>query len=351
MGACAPVHDTNRYHGATMTTDESRTVSVDEARSLAERALASLGFSADEVGDIADHLVDSALCGYDYIGLPRVLTIAEDPRTREGRHPIKVVRETKLSLLLDGGNHTGYHAVSRATERAIEKARAAGVAVVGLHNSYLSGRNAYYMEKIASAGLVGIHIASALPVVLPHGGMRPALGTNPLAMGFPSRRGPVVFDMGTASAMRSDVIFHARIGRELPEGVALDVAGHPTRDAAAALQGGGILPFGGHKGYGLSFAIQAMCLLAGAALPRGQVQDYGFLFVVFDPELLVPAADFKDQVEELIQRVKATPLRPGYSEILIPSERAFREREKRRKKGIPLAQPVYEKLAAMARGR
>jgi LDH2 family malate/lactate/ureidoglycolate dehydrogenase len=309
----------------------------------------SLGFSEEEARIITDHLIDSALCGYDYIGLPRILTIAEDPRTRRDRTPIRIVRETKLSLLLDGGNHTGYYAAHHATERAIEKARAAGVAIVGLHNSYLSGRNAYYLEMIARAGLVGIHIASALPVVLPHGGMRAALGTNPLALGFPSGGGPVIFDMGTASMMRSEVIFHSRIRRELPEGVALDAAGHPTRNADEALRGG-ILPFGGHKGYGLSFAIQAMCLLAGAALPRKQVQDYGFLFVVFDPELLIPAEQFKSQVEELIQKVKATPLRPGHTEILIPSERAFREREKRRKTGLPLALPVYEKLTAMAGG-
>lgn len=333
-----------------MASNPDRIVPVDEARTLGERALESLGFTADEACVITDHLIDSALCGYEFAGLPRILTIAEDPRTRQERTPIRVVRETKLSLLLDGGNHTGYYAVHHATERAIEKARAAGVAIVGLHNSYLSGRNAYYLEMIASAGLVGIHIASALPVVLPLGGMRPALGTNPLAMGFPSQRGPVIFDMGTASMMRGEVIFHSRIKRELPEGVALDAAGHPTRNADDALRGG-ILPFGGHKGYGLSFAIQAMCLLAGAALPRNQVQDYGFLFVVFDPELLIPADQFKKQVEELIRKVKATPLRPGHSEILIPSERAFRERDKRRKEGLPLALPVYEKLVAMAGGR
>jgi LDH2 family malate/lactate/ureidoglycolate dehydrogenase len=332
-----------------MPNEITRRITVGEACALGERALESLGFAADEARVITDHLIDSALCGYDYIGLPRVLTIAEDPRTRQARAPIRTVRETKLSLLLDGGNHTGYYAVHHATERAIDKARAEGVAIVGLHNSYLSGRNAYYLEMIAAAGMVGIHIASALPVVLPHGGMRAALGTNPLAMGFPSQRGPVIFDMGTASMMRSEVIFHSRIRRELPEGVALDAAGHPTRNSDEALRGG-ILPFGGHKGYGLSFAIQAMCLLAGAALPRNQVQDYGFLFVVFDPELLIPAEQFKSQVEELIQVVKATPLRPGYSEILIPSERAFRERERRRKEGLTLAQPVYEKLVAMAGG-
>jgi LDH2 family malate/lactate/ureidoglycolate dehydrogenase len=326
-----------------------RILPVAEARELGERALCAIGFDPQEAGIIADHLIDAALCGYDFAGLPRILTIAEDPRTREPRRPISVVRETGVSLLLDGGNHVGYYAVYRATERAIEKAQRSGVAIVGLHNSYLSGRNAYYLEKIARADLVGIHLASAPPIVLPLGGRRPALGTNPIALGFPSERGPVIFDMGTAAMMRGEVILHSRVNRELPEGVALDASGMPTRVASEALQGG-ILPFGGHKGYGLSFAIQAMCLLAGAALPRGQVQDYGFLFVVFRPDLLIPAADFKRQVAELISRVKATPLRPGYPEIRIPSERAFRERERRRVQGIPVDTAVYEKLARMGAG-
>lgn len=147
--------------------------------------------------------------------------------------------------------------------------------------------------------------------------------------------------------MRGEVILRSRLNEALPEGVALDAAGRPTRVAGEALQGG-ILPFGGHKGYGLSFAIQALCLLAGAALPRHQVQDFGFLFVVFAPDLLIPADQFKQQAEELIQRVKATPLRPGCSEILIPSERAFRERARRLDEGFPIDQAVYDKLSALA---
>lgn len=197
------------------------------------------------------------------------------------------------------------------------------------------------------ADLVGIHIASAPPIVLPLGGTRPALGTNPIALGFPSGRGPVIFDMGTASLMRGEVILRSRINEALPDGVALDAAGQPTRVASEALKGG-ILPFGGHKGYGLSFAIQALCLLAGAALPRNQVQDFGFLFVVFAPDLLIPAAQFKQQVEELIERVKATPLRPDCAEILIPSERAFRERARRLEEGFPIDQAVYDKLSTLA---
>jgi LDH2 family malate/lactate/ureidoglycolate dehydrogenase len=93
---------------------------------------------------------------------------------------------------------------------------------------------------------------------------------------------------------------------------------------------------------------QAMGLLAGAALARGQVQDYGFLFIAFDPGLLIPADEFTRQVSELIDRLKSTLRQPGVSEILIPSERAFRERERRRIEGLVFDRAVVEALHALA---
>jgi LDH2 family malate/lactate/ureidoglycolate dehydrogenase len=138
--------------------------------------------------------------------------------------------------------------------------------------------------------------------------------------------------------------------RELPEGVALDAQGRPTRDPAAGLAGA-ILSFGGHKGYGLAFAVQALGLLGGAARTRGQVQDYGYLFVVFDPALLMPVAEFQRQLDELIARVKATPRQPGVAEIRVPSERAYAERERRRVDGITIERVIGERLAALAAGR
>jgi LDH2 family malate/lactate/ureidoglycolate dehydrogenase len=219
---------------------------------------------------------------------------------------------------------------------------------VGVYNSYYSGRNAYYMEMLANAGLVGIHLASAQPRVVPPGGTRPALGTNPLCVGFPSAHGPVIFDMGTASLQWGEVLLYAQLGMPLPEGVGLDKDGKPTRNARETVRGG-VLPFGGHKGYGLSFAVQAMGLLAGAALARGEVQDYGFLFIAFDPGLLIPADQFTRQVSELIDRLKATPRQPGVEEIRIPSERAFRERERRRVEGIVSARKVDASTGASRR--
>jgi LDH2 family malate/lactate/ureidoglycolate dehydrogenase len=319
---------------------------VAAARQLGESALQRIGYDAGEAAIITDQLIDNALCGYRFASLPRILTIADDARTQRPRQPVRVVRETPVSALVDGGNNVGYIAAFRGAEMAVAKAQASGIAIVGVHNSYYSGRNAYFVEHIVRAGLVGIHTASARPHVLPPGARAPALGTNPICVGFPSAGGPVIYDIGTASVMWGEVLLMARLGQELPEGTGFDADGNPTRDAAAAAQGG-VAPFGGHKGYGLSFAIQALGLLAGAALASGDVLDYGFLFIAIDPGLTQPDNAFQRQMTELVDTIKALPKQDGVEEIRVPSERAFNERERRRVEGIVVEKKIVEMLDAL----
>jgi LDH2 family malate/lactate/ureidoglycolate dehydrogenase len=123
-------------------------------------------------------LIDSGLCGYPFASLPRILVIAQDAQTKQPRQPVRVVDDTPMSALLDGGNNVGYVAVYRAVQLAIDKALTHRFAVVRMYNSYYSGRNAYYLEMLANAGLVGIHLASEQPRVVTLGGTRPALGTK-----------------------------------------------------------------------------------------------------------------------------------------------------------------------------
>lgn len=321
-------------------------LTVAEASELGERSLMRVGYSGEDARIIVDQLVDNALCGYRFAGLPRLLAIAGDERTGKTRMPVRVVRETAVSALLDGGNNVGYIAAWRAAEVAIRKAKGAGVASVGAYNSYYSGRNAYFVEKIVREGLVAFHVSSAYPRVLPPGAARPMLGTNPICFGFPSADGPVIVDMGTASLMWGEVMLHAHLGKPLPEGVGFDEHGNPSTDAEAVLKGG-VAPFGGHKGYALSFAIQALGLLAGSALARGQVRDYGFLFWALDPEIMLPGGQFAGQMAEYVRQIREAPRREGVPEIRVPSERAFRERERRRREGIVIERKVVESLRAL----
>jgi LDH2 family malate/lactate/ureidoglycolate dehydrogenase len=323
---------------------EAVRLSVIEARALGEGALAAIGYGEDDARIVVDQLIDNSLCGYRFAGLPRILAIAREAKTQKARVPVAVVHETPVSALVDGGNNVGYVAVYRGAEIAIAKARQSGIAAVGVYNSYFSGRNAYYLERIVDAGFVGMHSASGAPHIVPPGATRPALGTNPIAFGFPSADGPVIFDIGTASLMWGEVLLAAETGEELPPGLAVD--GNPTVDGREAAKGG-VTAFGGHKGYGLAFAIQALGLLAGAAIPRGQVQDYGFLFLVVDPGALLPGNPFAAQMAELVKAIQATPRQSGVEEIRIPSQRAFRERERRRAEGILVDHAVVAALRAL----
>src|SRR5207247_1694453 len=223
--------------GVPAETTERVRLSVAEARALSERAMRGIGYEAEEARILADHVIDAALCGYEYSGLPKLLNVADDPRFKAPRRPMRVLRETSVSVLLDGGNQSGMLGMYYATRAVIERASAHGFALVGVDNIWMSGRTAYYVEMAARAGLIGIHTVAAPPMVAPLGGARAALGTNPIAFGFPMDGDPLVIDLGTSAFMGTDLQFRARLGIPLPEGVAIDERGRPTTDAAAARRG------------------------------------------------------------------------------------------------------------------
>jgi LDH2 family malate/lactate/ureidoglycolate dehydrogenase len=316
-------------------------LSVAEARALSERALAGIGYDAEEARIIADHVIDAALCGYEYSGLAKILNIPEHRRFREPRRPMALIRESAVSALYDGGNNVGMLAMYHAARATIAKAAEHGFAVVAVADSWMSGRSAYYVEMIAKADLVALHTAASAPAVAPAGGLRPALGTNPIAFAMPSAHGPVVLDMGTSAFMMTDLALRERMGQLLPEGVAIDAAGRPTRDPAAA-RGGAILPYGGYKGFGLAFVVAALGALAGA-----QATEDGYLFIAFKPDLLLPLEQYKRAVGGLVEHVKSTPRLPGVDEIRIPGERAFRCRERLRVEGLEIDRLVYDGLRAL----
>jgi len=333
--------------GIAQGTEQIVALSVAEAKALGARALRNAGYTSEEVDIIVDHLIDADLCGYRGSGLAKILAIIDNPKSGDSHGKVSIVHETPTSAMLDGANMVGYVPVYKAMQIGIEKARVQGLALVGVHNAFFSGRNAYYLEQIAKADLVGIHTCSTQPRVTPLGGKAPALGTNPIAIGMPSSRGPVIFDIGTAAMRFGETTIRKELGEEMPDGMAIDSEGNPTRDPQAALLGG-LLPFGGHRGYVLSFAVQALGLLCGATRPRGRVQDYGFLFLVIDPNIMLPVDQLKHELSELVDKIKQTPRAPGVEEIRVPSERAFRERKRRlRDDRIEIGREVHRRLSVL----
>ena len=323
-----------------------------EARALGEAAMRGAGYDDDDARILTDHVLDAALCGYEYSGLPKLLNVVDYPHFRQPRRPVTVLRETGPTALLDGGNNSGMIAAYRASEATIERAEANGLAIVCLTNTWMTGRSAYYCEMIARAGLVVIHTVSSPPSVAPFGGTRPALGTNPIAFGFPTESDPLVIDMGTSAFMGTDLQFRARLGTPIPEGVALGPNGHPTTDASAARRGA-LLPFGGpeggYKGFGLALAMDALGALAAGARSADDVS--GYLFIAFKPDLFVPAEDYRREVTRRIDTIKATPRQMGVTEIRIPGERSYTTRARLTHEGIEIDRKIYNALGRLAEGK
>jgi LDH2 family malate/lactate/ureidoglycolate dehydrogenase len=152
-------------------------LSVADARNLAVGALRGVGYHDDEARIIADHVIDAALCGYEYSGLAKILNISESEHFKLPRRPMKVLRETDVSLAFDGGNNVGMLAIFHAARATIKKAAAHGIALVSVTDAWMSGRSAYYVEMIAT-GLVAIHTAASSQLVAPPGGAGAVLGTR-----------------------------------------------------------------------------------------------------------------------------------------------------------------------------
>ena len=334
-----------------MSTDDRVRMTAGEARAHGEAAMRGAGFDAEEARILTDHVLDAALCGYEYSGLPKLLNVIDEARFGKPRQAVSVVREAGATALMDGGNNNGMIAGYRTAVETIRRAQAHGLAIVSMGNTSMTGRSAYYCEMIARAGFVVIHTVASPPSVAPFGGTRPALGTNPIAFGFPTEGDPLVIDMGTSAFMGTDLQFRARIGTPIPEGVALGPNGHPTTDARVARQGA-LLPFGGkeggYKGFGLALAMDALGALAAPTRPAGDVG--GYMFMAFKPDLFVSADDYRREVSKRIETIKATPRQEGVDEIRIPGERSYKTRARLMVEGIEIERKIYDALARLANG-
>jgi delta1-piperideine-2-carboxylate reductase len=304
-------------------------LTVPEAHQLAARVMTSLGHNASDAELIANHLIDCELRGLRYGGLARAISIAERiERTGDTRRPIAIVYETPVSARIDGGDHIGYVVAHRATAIAIEKAEAVGIAVVGANNTWYTGMLSYYAEMSAARGLVSMIASNASPWVAPHGATEGRLGTNPICFGFPSTDDPIIFDIGTSAIIHAEVTLARRLGHDLPEGVAFDCDGLPTRDPTAALAGA-FAAWGGHKGSGLAIAVQLLGVLAGSPPIPPELAGFGYLIVAMRPDLMGPAETYCENVSSFANAVRsARPVADGQP-VRMPFDRSRREREQR----------------------
>ncbi len=324
-------------------------LTVQQAHHLAVRVMAAIGHDTADAGLIADHLIDCELRGLRYGGLARAISISERfARTGDGRRPIRLLHETPVSARLDGGDHLGYIVAHRATTIAIEKAQACGIAVVGANETWYTGMLSYYAEMAAAQGLVSIIASNASPWVAPHGATEGRLGTNPICFGFPSADEPVIWDVGTSAIIHAEVKLAQRLGEPLPDNVAFDCDGEPTRDPAAALAGA-FAAWGGHKGSGLGIVVQLLGIMAGSPPVPPEMAGFGFVIITMRPDLMGSAEAFRDNVSAYAQAVRSARPVAGGPAVRMPFDRSLQQRQQRRAEDrIEIPDVLFAQLTEIA---
>ncbi len=220
---------------------------------------------------------------------------------------------------VDAGNGFAQPALAAARPLLVEKARSAGIALLAIHNSHHFAALWPDVEPFAEEGLLALSVVNSMTCVVPHGADRPLFGTNPIAFAAPRADGaPIVFDLATSAIAHGDVQIAARKGERLPPGMGVDSLGQPTQDPKAILEGGALLPFGGHKGSALSMMVELLAAaLTGGNFsfefdwtdhPGARTPWTGQLLIVIDPSKTA-GQSFAQRSQELVRQMHAAGLR------------------------------------------
>lgn len=302
-----------------------------------------------EAAQVSRQLVKANLTGHDSHGVIRLSHYLELVRKGDlvpDRH-LAVLSDKGAAAVVSGNWGYGQVVATEAMALAIDKAREHHVSSVAITELNHIGRLADYAVQAAQADMIGMVFTSGggyYLSVAPFGGAQGRMGTNPIAVAFPSRREwPIVFDMATSALAEGKFKVMVDAHKAAPEGLLIDKEGRPTTNPNDLYDGGAILPVGGpqgYKGYLLNFLVEVLAgLLTGGGYsghyPREGLNNCT-MFIVLDVAAFRTLGDFESELEGFVSYLKATRPQPG-GEVLYPGEVEMRRETERRSQGIPLA--------------
>ena len=196
----------------------------------------------------------------------------------------------------------------------IPAAREQGIAALAITNSYNCGVLGYHTYRLAQAGLVGLGFTNAPASIAPSGGSKPVVGTNPFSVAVPGPDGQpaLLIDQSASTIAKSEVMKHAREGKAIPVGWALDPDGNPTTDPNVGLKGS-MAPSGGYKGVGIALLTEIMAAaLTGSTLGLhaspfsgtvGGPPKTGQFFIAIDPAVSSNGL-FSNAISDLVASIR-----------------------------------------------
>lgn len=333
------------------------TKSAADLKRVTEDIFKGAGAPADLAKEMGEALVGANLAGHDSHGVIRIPAYINqiksgglDPAARPA-----VIDEGATSALVDGRWAFGHVTARYATDVAIKKAKASKTAVVSMVRCNHIGRVGQWASQAAEHDVIAMVVTgggggSGGPygngIAAPFGGAERALGTNPIAIGFPGGDTPdMLIDFATTVVAEGKVQVARAKGAELPPGCVVDKDGRPSVNPNALYDGGALLPFGGHKGYALAMFVEMLC---GALTPgdahNGEGRRGGSVVWAVDAFAFRDRGTYETQADFVLGRVKKIKPAQGFDEVLLPGEPEARSAAARLKDGVPVAEATWEQI-------
>lgn len=312
------------------------------------------GLSEHDANVMADSISLAHLRGIDTHGLralPNYLNRVESGAVA-AKPDYKLIRDTPISAVLDGGNGLGQVVGAYAMEMAINKAKTTGIGMVAVKNSNHFGACAFFSMMAQKEGLIGIAISNSMAHMAPTGGKTPCYGNNPWSFAFPCAEGtvPVVVDMANSVVARSNINIAKKYGQKIPTNWALDKNGLPTDDPNEAYL---LQPFGSYKGYAISIVGDLLAGgLSGSAMGKDcgsftsleKGQNLGHFFAAIDVNAFCDLKTYQDHIQTFLNTVSHSELATNSEAVYLPGEIEYKKYLNNMENGLKINELYLKEL-------
>ena len=338
-------------------TEAGKTLTLAEVDDLARRALSGCGAHGHQLNLAVQSIVDAECDGIRTVGLSYLplycghlqvgkINIAAQPQHEQ------ITPSVIRSQADNGFAHAAY---AEAETDFYALARRQGIAVLSITDSYSAGVVGWFVQRMASARLIGLGFANSPSAVAPAPGATPFFGTNPMAFALPRAVGePIIADMATSQVALVTIKKAASEGKSIPTGWGYDAKGQDTIDPSAVINGGALAPAGGYKGMLLGLLVDVLAgVLSGPNCSfqapvfknnTGGKPKVGQFFIAISPGDVTPGGDgvYGDRIEALLSALAANP------GVRLPGARRHKNRTRVAATGVEVPLSLIKKLEEFA---
>jgi LDH2 family malate/lactate/ureidoglycolate dehydrogenase len=344
------------------------TISYEQLYQFTYAVFIAIGCNDIDATTATKALLAADLRGIDSHGVARLTGYVRlwEANRVNAKPQIKIVHETPSTAVVDGDGGLGLVVAPFAMQVAIDKAKNVGTGWVSVRNSNHFGIAGYHAMMALEHDMIGMAMTNASALVAPTFSIERMLGTNPIAVAIPAdQQPPFVADFATTTAANGKLEILQRKNADTPLGWVQDENGNESTDANILKKNGALLPLGSdrehgsHKGYALGSIVDIFsAVLSGAsygpwappfpayvAMPENMPgKGLGHFFGAMRVDAFRPAAEFKQHMDNWIQRFRKAKPAAGFDKVLIPGDPELEMEFIRTKEGIPMVNSVVADL-------